>query len=56
MIDLLLVRSHFNRTVKFGSSTWGLIEMQREARAITRITLPAFTLENEKTNYLLNQD
>lgn len=56
MIDLLLVCCPFYRTVEVGSSTWELIEMQREARAITRILLPTFTLENEKMNYLLNHD
>lgn len=40
--------AHFNSTLEFGSSTWDRIEMQKEARSITRILLPAFTLEEEK--------
>lgn len=39
---------HFNSTLESGSSTWERIEMQREARSLTRIPLPAFTLEEEK--------
>lgn len=40
--------AHFNSTLEFGSSNWEPIEMQREARSITEISLPAFTLEEEK--------
>lgn len=46
--DFCWCAAHFNSALEFGSSAWEPIEMQREARSISRIPLPAFTGEEEQ--------
>lgn len=42
-IDFCWCAAHFNSASEFGSSAWESIEMQREARSVSRIPLPEFT-------------
>lgn len=46
--DFCWYAAHFNSALEFGSSMWEPIEMQREARTVSRIPLPAITLEEEQ--------
>lgn len=52
--DFCWCAAHFNSILEFGSSTWERIEMQREARSLTRIPLPAFTQEEEQMECGIN--
>jgi len=47
-IDFCWSAAHFNSKLEFGCSIGEPIEMQREARSITRVLLPEFTLEEGK--------